>query len=132
MKRLRKRAQELLLTAPSFVWLSLFFLIPTALVFILAFRPADPFGGIGKGWTTATIKGLADPQYLVDRPADALGQLPLDGDLHAPGRPDGVRRRPGLRAPPEHAPSARHRPVLDKLPHPGLCLEVDPSSRGIH
>jgi spermidine/putrescine transport system permease protein len=64
MKRLRKRAQELLLTAPSFVWLSLFFLIPTALVFILAFRPADPFGGIGKGWTTATIKGLADPQYL--------------------------------------------------------------------
>lgn len=64
MKRLRRRVQELGLTAPSFIWLSLFFLIPTALVFILAFRPADPFGGIGKGWTTATIQGLADPQYL--------------------------------------------------------------------
>ncbi|MCX6567205.1 MAG: ABC transporter permease [Candidatus Aminicenantes bacterium] len=64
MKRLRRRGQEILLTLPSFFWLSLFFLIPTALVFILAFRPADPFGGIGRGWTTATIKGLADPQYL--------------------------------------------------------------------
>jgi len=65
MKRLRRRGQEILLTAPSFLWLSLFFLIPVALVFILAFRPADPFGGIGRGWTTATIKGLADPQYLI-------------------------------------------------------------------
>jgi spermidine/putrescine transport system permease protein len=64
MNRLRRRAQEIFLTLPSFFWLSLFFLIPTALVFILAFRPADPFGGIGRGWTTATIKGLADPQYL--------------------------------------------------------------------
>lgn len=64
MKRLRRKAQELLLTAPSFIWLSLFFLVPTALVFILAFRPADPYGGIGNGWTTATIRGLADPQYL--------------------------------------------------------------------
>jgi len=65
MKRLRRRGHETLLTLPSFFWLSLFFLIPTFLVFILAFRPADPFGGIGRGWTTATIKGLADPQYLV-------------------------------------------------------------------
>jgi spermidine/putrescine transport system permease protein len=64
MNRLRRRGQEILLTLPSFFWLSLFFLVPTALVFILAFRPADPFGGIGHGWTTATIKGLADPQYL--------------------------------------------------------------------
>ena len=64
MNRLRRKGQEFLLTLPSFFWLSLFFLIPTALVFILAFRPADPFGGIGRGWTTATIKGVADPQYL--------------------------------------------------------------------
>ena len=64
MKNFRSRGQEFFLTLPSFFWLSLFFLIPTALVFILAFRPADPFGGIGRGWTTATIKGLADPQYL--------------------------------------------------------------------
>lgn len=64
MSRLRRRGQEIFLTFPAFFWLSLFFLIPTALVFVLAFRPADPFGGIGRGWTTATIKGLADPQYL--------------------------------------------------------------------
>jgi spermidine/putrescine transport system permease protein len=64
MNRLRRKGQEFLLTLPSFFWLSLFFLIPTALVFILAFHPSDPFGGIGRGWTTATIKGVADPQYL--------------------------------------------------------------------
>jgi spermidine/putrescine transport system permease protein len=64
MKHLRKRGQETLLTFPSFFWLALFFLVPTALVFILAFRPSDPFGGIGRGWTLATIRALADPQYL--------------------------------------------------------------------
>jgi spermidine/putrescine transport system permease protein len=64
MNRLRRRAQEVFLTLPPFFWLTLFFLIPTALVFILAFRPSDPFGGIGRGWTMATIKGVADPQYL--------------------------------------------------------------------
>jgi len=64
MKRSRRRRQEILLTSPSFFWLALFFLVPTTLVFILAFRPADPFGGIGRGWTLATIRALADPQYL--------------------------------------------------------------------
>lgn len=62
--RLGRRLTEVLLTLPSFLWLGLFFLIPTGLVFILAFRPADPFGGIGAGWTLATIRALADPQYL--------------------------------------------------------------------
>ena len=63
MKRLRRRMAEVLLTLPPFLWLVFFFLIPTALVFILAFRPADPFGGIGRGWTLNTIRALADPQY---------------------------------------------------------------------
>ncbi len=58
------RLNEALLTLPSFVWLALFFLVPTLLVFVLAFRPADPFGGIGRGWTLATLRALADPQYL--------------------------------------------------------------------
>jgi len=62
--RLRRRMAEILLTLPSFFWLALFFLVPTGLVFILAFRPADPFGGIGRGWTLATIRALSDPQYL--------------------------------------------------------------------
>ena len=64
MKRWRGRGLEVLLTVPSFLWLALFFLVPTALVFVLAFRPADPFGGIGRGWTLATLRALADPQYL--------------------------------------------------------------------
>jgi spermidine/putrescine transport system permease protein len=59
-----RRWQELLLTTPSFLWLVVFFLVPTALVFILAFRPSDPFGGIGRGWTLGTLRALADPQYL--------------------------------------------------------------------
>jgi spermidine/putrescine transport system permease protein len=63
MSRLRRGGQEALLTLPSFLWLALFFLVPTLLVFVLAFRPADPFGGIGSGWTLATIRALADPQY---------------------------------------------------------------------
>jgi spermidine/putrescine transport system permease protein len=59
-----RRWQEALLTTPSFLWLVVFFLVPTALVFILAFRPSDPFGGIGRGWTLGTLRALADPQYL--------------------------------------------------------------------
>jgi spermidine/putrescine transport system permease protein len=60
----KKKFGEWILSLPSLAWLLLFFLVPTALVFILAFHPADPFGGIGRGWTTATIRALADPQYL--------------------------------------------------------------------
>ena len=52
----RRRLQERLVSAPSILWLGLFFLVPTLLVFILALRPANPFGGIGTGWT---------PVYLV-------------------------------------------------------------------
>ena len=63
MRRGRRRPVELFLTLPPAVWLLLFFLVPAILVFVLAFRPADPFGGIGRGWTTATIKALLDPQY---------------------------------------------------------------------
>ena len=63
-KRLQRRGQEILLTLPSVFWLTLFFLVPTILVFVLAFRPSDPFGGIGRGWTLANLRALADPQYL--------------------------------------------------------------------
>jgi spermidine/putrescine transport system permease protein len=63
--RLRRSVREGLLTVPSFVWLLLFFLVPTLLVFVLAFRPADPYGGIGRGWTLATVEDLlANPYYL--------------------------------------------------------------------
>jgi spermidine/putrescine transport system permease protein len=61
---MKRRLQEALLTGPSFFWLLTFFLVPTLLVFFLAFRPADPYGGIGAGWTLETIKALGRSYYL--------------------------------------------------------------------
>lgn len=46
------------MTAPSLVWLSLFFVIPTVMVFAMAFRLPDPYGGLGKGWGVDTIAAL--------------------------------------------------------------------------
>ena len=54
---------EWLLSLPSLGWLILFFLAPTLFVFAIAFRPADPYGGIGEGWTFDTLAGMANPNY---------------------------------------------------------------------
>ncbi|HNW61030.1 MAG TPA: ABC transporter permease [bacterium] len=62
MSRLR-RLYEGLVTAPSFVWLTLLFLIPTLIVFAIVFKPADPYGGIGSGWTLETLRSLGNPNY---------------------------------------------------------------------
>jgi spermidine/putrescine transport system permease protein len=60
----RRRILEWAVSLPSVVWLSLFFVIPTLLVFAIALRPANPYGGIGKGWTLANLRALAGPGYL--------------------------------------------------------------------
>jgi len=39
------------------------FLIPTFIVFAITFKPATPFGGIGPGWTLATLRSLGNPNY---------------------------------------------------------------------
>jgi spermidine/putrescine transport system permease protein len=57
------RRGEWLVTLPSLGWLLVFFLVPTLIVFALAFKPSDPFGGVSPGWTTATLAGILDPQY---------------------------------------------------------------------
>jgi ABC-type spermidine/putrescine transport system permease subunit I len=57
------RKPELLSTAPSFLWLVMFVLVPVAIIFAIAFRPALPAGGIGEGWSLDAIKALADPSY---------------------------------------------------------------------
>lgn len=54
---------ELLATAPSFLWLVMFVLVPVLIIFAIAFRPALPAGGIGEGWSLDAIKALADPTY---------------------------------------------------------------------
>jgi spermidine/putrescine transport system permease protein len=53
-----------LVSLPTLVWLGLFVIIPTLLVFIIAFRPSNPYGGIGRGWTLDTIRALWTPSYL--------------------------------------------------------------------
>jgi spermidine/putrescine transport system permease protein len=60
---LRRRA-EWLASLPTLVWLTLFVVVPTVLVFVIAFRPANPYGGIGPGWTLDTLRSLASPSML--------------------------------------------------------------------
>ena len=61
--RTRASGAELAATAPSFLWLALFFVVPTLLVFAVAFRPSDPYGGIGAGWTLESLRALGNPSY---------------------------------------------------------------------
>ena len=60
-----KRWNECFLTLPSFVWLTLFFLIPTLIVFAFAFKPYDIYGGVKPGWTLETVSQLANIDFLV-------------------------------------------------------------------
>lgn len=60
---MRGKLREMLITLPSLAWLCVFFLLPTIMMFAVAFRPADPMGGIGEGWTLETVRRLANPNY---------------------------------------------------------------------
>ena len=60
----RTRSGEWLTSLPTLLWLALFFAVPTGLVFLIAFRPPDPYGGIGAGWTLANLGSLLNPAYL--------------------------------------------------------------------
>lgn len=62
MKHLRK---ELLLTLPSLAWLSLFVLVPAALILIIAFRATAASGGIADEWTLGQFRILAEPHIQV-------------------------------------------------------------------
>lgn len=59
----RKKRNEILITLPSAGWLLVFFVIPTILVVAMAFRNADPYGGIGDQWTLNTFRELKNPNY---------------------------------------------------------------------
>jgi spermidine/putrescine transport system permease protein len=56
--------RELLLTSPSFGWLSLFFVIPACIVYTFAFRASDASGTILPEWTTASFHALFDTTTL--------------------------------------------------------------------
>lgn len=59
----RAQRAEWALTLPSLLWLAVLVVAPTVIVFALAFRPADPYGGVGPGWTLETLRYLANPVY---------------------------------------------------------------------
>jgi spermidine/putrescine transport system permease protein len=58
-------SKELFLTLPSFLWLFLFFLIPTLIVAIYSFKTSNIYGGIGKEWTLENFYSLFQPSYVV-------------------------------------------------------------------
>lgn len=57
------RRPELLLTAPSFGWMTVFFFVPALIVLVISFKPSDPLGGLGEGWTLDHWRALLDEQY---------------------------------------------------------------------
>lgn len=63
MSASRKQRAEWWVTLPSFAWLTILFVIPTLIVFAIAFKPSDPWGGVGEGWTLATLRSLGNPNY---------------------------------------------------------------------
>ncbi|MBM4155591.1 MAG: ABC transporter permease [Lentisphaerae bacterium] len=54
---------EWMVSLPSLVWLTVLFVVPTLIVFAIAFKPVSSYGGIGAGWTLETMRSLANPNY---------------------------------------------------------------------
>lgn len=59
-----KKNRELLTTAPSFIWLTAFVLLPVLVIFAIAFRPTLHGGEIGDGWSLDAVRSLLDLSYL--------------------------------------------------------------------
>ena len=59
-----KKLREVLVTSPSFLWLTLFFAIPALIVLAFTFHGHTANGGVGE-WSLATWRELVDPDYPV-------------------------------------------------------------------
>lgn len=59
---LRSRRAEWLVTAPSFLWLALFFAVPALIVLAFTFHGHTANGGVGE-WSMSTWRELVDPDY---------------------------------------------------------------------
>lgn len=59
----QKKWYEWAVSAPSVLWLAIFFVVPTLLVGTIAFHPAASDGGIGREWTLQTWRSLSNPNY---------------------------------------------------------------------
>jgi ABC-type spermidine/putrescine transport system permease subunit I len=64
MKTACRRHTEWLLTAPSLLWLALFFALPAGLILTAALRPTDLHGGLAPGWSLDAVHSLSDPTSL--------------------------------------------------------------------
>lgn len=63
MKKFDLRSvREWLMTAPSFVWLAIFFAIPSVIIVLFTFHDHDALGGVG-AWSMNTWRDLVDPDY---------------------------------------------------------------------
>jgi len=60
-----RRTREWLDSAPSFLWLTAFVLVPLVMIFSIAFKPAAHGGEVGSGWSLDAVRALLDPSYLV-------------------------------------------------------------------
>lgn len=60
---MRNKQEEWLLTIPSFAWLLLFFLIPTCIIVVYAFKPSGLYGSIESGWSLGAFQSLWNPYY---------------------------------------------------------------------
>ena len=59
----KKTWSEVFMTMPSFVWLFVFFLLPTLIIFAISFKPATCDGTVAPGWTWRTLLSLLNPNY---------------------------------------------------------------------
>lgn len=59
----RRRWTEWAMSAPSVLWLTVFFVVPTLLVAAISFHAASPDGGIGREWTLDTWRHISNPNY---------------------------------------------------------------------
>lgn len=59
------RKNEIFLTAPTLLWLAVFFVIPSFAMLLISFRPANVYGGVEDGWTLDAWRALADPDYPI-------------------------------------------------------------------
>lgn len=51
------------MSLPSFVWLTAFFLLPFIIICVYAFKPADIYGTVLKGWTLSTLNSLGNVYF---------------------------------------------------------------------
>lgn len=60
-----RRKNEAILTAPTLLWLILFFVVPSIAMVVISFRPASMYGGVGEGWTLDAWRALGNPNYPI-------------------------------------------------------------------